>query len=336
MKPSKLSSILMSLLPLGEPVLIPGPPGVGKTSLVEAAVRSLGYDLLVMHPVVSDPTDFKGMPASFLKDGVQVAEFLPFGDLWRMINATRPLVVLMDDVGQAPLAVQAALMQLVLARKINGYAISDHVRFVAATNRRSDKAGVTGLITPLLDRFTTVIELEFDMNDWLGWAIANEQPTDLLAFARFRPDLFNTFEATMDMKKSATPRSIAGMGRILVRTGNDDLELLSGAVGDGFATEFLAFRRTYLGLPKLETLWADPMSVPVPTAPDVMFALMGALAHRSDLTNFAQTVRFLDRVPPEYAVVCIKDAVMRHSEFGGTPAFIDWAERNRAMFGYSK
>lgn len=336
MKPSKLASILEYLLPLGEPVLIPGPPGVGKTSIINQAVRRLDYDELVMHPVVSDPTDFKGMPATFMRDGVQVAEFLPFGDLWRMINATRPLVVVLDDVGQAPLATQAALMQLVLARKINGHAISEHVRFIAATNRRSDKAGVTGLITPLLDRFTAVIELEFDIDDWRTWGFENGMPPELLTFAGFRPDLFSKFEPTMDMRKSPTPRSIAGMGRMLAATGIADFDLLSGAVGDGFATEFIAFRKTYLNLPKLETIWANPEAGVVPTEPDVLYALMGALAHRTDESNFDATVRFIKRVPAEFGVLCIKDALKRNSKLGGTPTFMTWATENRELFGYTR
>ena len=103
---------------------------------------SLKHDLIITHPVVEDPTDYKGMPAVVQGDGGPTASFLPFGELNRMLSATVPTVVMMDDLGQAPPAVQAAVMQLILARQINGRRISDHVSFIAATNRREDRAEV--------------------------------------------------------------------------------------------------------------------------------------------------------------------------------------------------
>src|SRR5688572_14017524 len=211
MKPSAMHSLLTDLAPAHEPVLIVGSPGVGKSDLVKQVAGELSYDLIVTHPVVDDPTDYKGMPAVVTREGLPAAQFLPFGDLWKMIEATEPTLVFMDDLGQAPPAVQAAIMQLILARRINSHAISDHVRFVAATNRRQDKAAVAGLISPLLDRFTTVLTLEFDLDDWVTWGLGNAMPVELLAFARHKPDLMNKFEPNREMKKSPTPRSVAGL-----------------------------------------------------------------------------------------------------------------------------
>ena len=65
----------------------------------------------------------------------------------------------LDDLGQAPMSVQAAAMQLILARRINGFKISDKVIFMAATNRREDKAGVTGILEPVKSRFAWIVEL---------------------------------------------------------------------------------------------------------------------------------------------------------------------------------
>jgi len=337
MKPSQLSSLLIKLLPANEPVLVQGSPGLGKTDTIQKATEKLGYDLIVTHPVVSDPTDFKGMPAIVKrgegKDAIPGAEFLPFGDLNQMIEATVPTVVFLDDIGQAPPAVQAALMQLVLARKVNNHAISDQVRFIAATNRRQDKAAVSGLITPLLDRFSTVITMEFDLDDWVNWGIQNGMPAELLAFARFKPDLMGKFEASKDMKKSTTPRSVASFGR-LVNLGIEDHEVLGGAAGEGFATEFLAFQRTWRELPDREEIYRDPTGVPVPTKIDVLYALMGSLAFGANEKTFAPTVKFLERVKAEFQVLCIKDALSRTPTLKSVPAFAKWAIANKAVFGY--
>ena len=89
----------------------------------------------------------------FVTDGQ--AEFLPFGDLRALIQADKDTVFFLDDLGQAPPTVQAAAMQLILARRINGHHVSDSVTFIAATNRKQDKAGVSGILEPVKSRFAT-------------------------------------------------------------------------------------------------------------------------------------------------------------------------------------
>jgi hypothetical protein len=84
--------------------MIVGSPGVGKSDIVEEAAQSAGAKTIIFHPVISDPTDFKGFP--FAKNGE--ADFLPYGDLKQLIEAKEPTVAFLDDIGQAPPSVQAS------------------------------------------------------------------------------------------------------------------------------------------------------------------------------------------------------------------------------------
>ena len=86
MRPRDLSNLLAIAFKHHRKVLIKGAPGIGKTDLVSQACDAIQFDLLLSHPAVSDPTDYKGMPA-VLADGR--AEFLPFGDLNRLNAASR-------------------------------------------------------------------------------------------------------------------------------------------------------------------------------------------------------------------------------------------------------
>ena len=90
----------------------------------------------MFHPVVSDPTDFKGIPWCFTDatTGKQQAVFIAFEQLEALINATRPTVCFIDDFGQAPAAVQASCMQLLHGGELCGKKISEHVRFFACTH----------------------------------------------------------------------------------------------------------------------------------------------------------------------------------------------------------
>jgi len=97
-------------------------------------------------------------------------------------------------------------MQLILARRINGYKVSDQVTFLAATNRKQDKAGVSGILEPVKSRFVSIVELEPDLEDWAAWAASNSLPAELIAFVRFRPNLLNDFTPSVDITKPR-PRS---------------------------------------------------------------------------------------------------------------------------------
>src|SRR5208337_1991806 len=177
MKPTELYSFLSRAVPSRLPVLIKGAPGIGKTDIVTQACEASSADLIIEHPVVSDPTDYKGIP---FPDGKGDANFLPIGNLKRLLNAESLTVCFFDDIGQAPGSVQAALMQLILARRINGHKVSDNVCFLAATNRRSDRAGVTGMLEPVKSRFVSIVELETDVESWVSWALKAALPIELI------------------------------------------------------------------------------------------------------------------------------------------------------------
>ena len=256
--PSQLVTLLTAAIPARLPVLITGSPGIGKTDITEQVKDILGYDLLTSHPVVSDPTDFKGLP--FANNQSTQATFLPFGDLSIAINATRPLIWFFDDLGQAPQSVQAACMQLFLARRINGHFVSDFVTFIGATNRRTDRAGVSGILEPVKSRFASIVELTPDIDSWSQWAFGAGIPATLIAFLRFRPDLLSNFQPTADMSNSPMPRTWANLAKLetLNLPAQVETAAMAGAVGEGAAVEYIAFRRMFQSLTSIDAILLDP------------------------------------------------------------------------------
>lgn len=334
MKASQLKSLLIFAIANKLPVLVTGKPAIGKSDIIEESCIEAGADLIISHPVVSDPTDYKGLP--FASQGATEASFLPFGDLNRIIKATKPTVFFLDDLGQAAPAVQAAVMQLLLARKINGHKVADCVTFIAATNRREDKAAVSGILEPVKSRFASIIELEVDTNDWCKWALTKgNMPTELVAFIRFRPELLDNFKPTKDMVNSASPRTIAYVGKMQNAGVPADLqyEAFKGAAGEGFAAEYTAFLNIFKNLPNIDQIFLNPDAVDVPTEPAVQYAVSGALAGRINATNADNAFKYIDRLPAEIGVACIKDASMRNPEILTTKAFTVWAvEKGNSLF----
>lgn len=327
MKPSQLTALLAKTIPGRKPVLIKGAPGIGKTDVVTQACQVAGADLIVSHPVVSDPIDFKGMP--FVSDGR--ADFLPFGDLRRVIEATTSTVFFLDDLGQAPPTVQAAAMQLILARRINGHHVADVVTFIAATNRKQDRAGVSGILEPVKSRFATIIELTPDLEDWVSWALKAGLPTELIAFIRFRPALLHNFTPTADITNTPCPRTVANVGGLMTLGLTPDLEFeaYSGAAGEGFAAELMGFLRIFRNLPNPDAVLLNPETADVPTDPATLYALAGALARKASENTMDRLTRYALRLPAEFQVLLIRDAVRHDGQVVNTRAFIDWASKNQ-------
>ncbi len=327
MKPSQLRELLQSAISARMPVLIKGAPGVGKTDLVTQAAETVSAELVVSHPVVDEPIDYKGLPA--IRD--DHAEFLPFGALRRLIDADRPTVYFMDDLGQAPPAVQAAAMQLILARRINGCQVADQVCFMAATNRKKDKAGVAGILEPVKSRFVSIVELEPDVEEWAAWALDHSLPPELIAFIRFRPQLLFDFSPSTEMKNSPCPRTVANVGRLMAMNLTESLEFeaYAGAAGEGFAAEFMGFLKIFRQLPDPRLILVNPEDAHVPDDPATLYAICAALARMAEPGNMDALFTYAAHLPEEFSVLLLTDCERQSPEIVNTRAYAKWAARHQ-------
>lgn len=326
MKPSSLKEVAGKLLKKKHPVLLVGPPGVGKSDIMEQVSDEMDADLVISHPVVSDPVDFKGFP--FVIDGE--ADFIPFGDLKILIEASRLTIFFMDDLGQAPASVQAAAMQLLLARRIGRHMVSPHIAFVAASNRRQDKAGVQGILEPVKSRFVSILNFDVDLEDWVTWALKNKVPPELIGFIRFRPNLLLDFKPSKDMVNSPCPRTVAAVGKVL-QCGIDKknlYEVISGSAGEGFAAEFTGFLKLYETLPDLNAILASPSTAEVPTEAATLYAICIALASKASKKTIGPICEYIKKLPTEFGVLLINDATKMNPEISETKAWMAWTEKN--------
>jgi hypothetical protein len=324
--PSQLVTLLTAAIPARLPVLITGSPGVGKSDIVAQAAELTGAEIILSHPAVADPTDAKGLPWPKADSGE--ATFLPFGELARALKATKPTVWFLDDLGQATPAVQASFMQLILARRVNGHVLPDCVTFVAATNRRIDRAGVSGILEPVKSRFATIVELVTDIDSWCNWAINAGIPPVLIAFLRFRPDLLSDFKPTADMSNSPMPRTWANLAKLEALSLPTQVETaaMAGAVGDGPATEYIAFLRMFQSLTSIDAILLDPAGCKLPTAPNELYATCTALASKATDTNLSRigivATRLMDAGRGEFSALLMRDCIRRTPKLQYTDAFI--------------
>jgi len=320
--------LLQSAIPAGLNVMLEGPPGIGKTDGVGQATQSLAYDLIVSNPQTGDPTDIKGMPDIYGTSGRRVADFIPFGEMAAVFSATRPTVWFLDDFGQAPAAVQAACMQLLLARRSGTHTLPDCVRIVSATNGRSHRGNVQGMLEPVKSRFATIVPVEAHIDDWSPWALGAHINPLVIAHLRTRPDRLSAFQPTADLTNSPSPRTWSSLSRWVNLRLDDDLrmETYSGAVGQADAAEFLAFEAQYQSGVTVDRVLIDPSGAPIPDDPSLLYVLAVGLAYRTDASTLGVIATYLERLVAggqgEFAVLSLQSAVRADSAIQASKDYI--------------
>lgn len=132
---------------IGIPALLWGQPGEGKTSFVEAFHRP-EFPVVTLIASIHDPTDFSGLPV-FERGRMHFAA----PDWSFAFEEQHGGVLFLDELTTAPPSVQAALLRVVLERKVGGKSLPAGVRIIAAANPPDEVAGGWELSPPLANRF---------------------------------------------------------------------------------------------------------------------------------------------------------------------------------------
>jgi len=316
MKASVIIRALQCLLDAQRPAFIWGPPGIGKSDVVHQVADLRQVMLRDLRVILLDAVDLRGLP--YLSDGHTrwaIPDFLP---------REGEGILFLDELNAAPALVQAACYQLVLDRKLGDYAVPPGWAIVAAGNRESDRSVTTRMPTALRNRFVH-LNFEVDRREWKEWALANSIREEVIYFIDFRDELLHQFDR--DANAFPSPRSWAFVSDILKTDPSPSVEyeLIAGAVGNAAATEFVSFLNTYRNLPNIDAILLNPDTEALPAKADAQYAVACALSRRATDSNFDRVCRYLNRMPPEFSVLCVTEAVRRAPDVKHTPAFTRWA-----------
>ncbi|HEY5719394.1 MAG TPA: MoxR family ATPase, partial [Gammaproteobacteria bacterium] len=221
------------------PVMLWGPPGIGKSDLVREVAARHGVPVIDLRLSQLEPSDLRGIP--FRVDGTvewAVPALLP--DRERHGPAG---ILFLDEINAAPPTVSAAAYQLILDRRLGEYQVPPGWAIFAAGNRQGDRGVVYSMPAPLANRFTH-LELEAHLDDWVAWAHAFGIDPRLVGFLRFRPDLLFDFDPSHAVTAFPSPRSWEFAHRALGKFGDDRTLLpaaLQACVGAAAGVELAAY-----------------------------------------------------------------------------------------------
>ena len=241
---------LLKAFQVKRPLFLWGPPGIGKSELVENITRDLGGYMIDLRLGQMEPTDIRGIPF-YNKDSGKMDWAPPVELPDDELASQYPVVVLfLDELNSAAPSVQSAAYQLILNRRIGKYRLPDNVVMVAAGNRESDKGVTYRMPTPLANRFIHQ-EMKVDFASWQEWAVLNKIHKDVVGYLSFaKQDLYD-FDAKSASRAFATPRSWSFVSELLDdECDNDTLtNLIAGTVGEGLAVKFMAHRKVASKMP---------------------------------------------------------------------------------------
>ncbi|MCY0925258.1 MoxR family ATPase [Streptomyces sp. H27-H1] len=355
LRPDKQLEALTLAVAADLPVLLWGEPGIGKTAALTQLAESLDLPLTTVIASVHEPSDFSGLPIVGDDPAEQGVPMAPPDWAVRLVRAGRGLLFL-DELSTAPPAVQAALLRLVLERRIGALRLPPEVRIVAAANPRSSAADGWELSPPLANRF---VHLEWTHDHevvvrglggtWPRATLPRLDPERLpqaVDFARravcgllaARPKLVHQLPSGETRRGGPwpSPRSWEMTLRLIAfataaGSSRDVLSLLvRGTVGDGPGLELLA-SLDRMDLPDPEALLADPAGAVLPERGDlrqaVLEGVVEAVRGRPEKSRWdaawSLLVRALDTGAPDLVVVPASTLAALRREDWDVPASIE-------------
>ena len=286
---------LLKAFKVKRPLFLWGPPGIGKSELVEGIANELGGLMIDLRLGQMEPTDIRGIPF-YNKDNGKMDWSPPVELPDEATAAQYPIVVLfLDELNSAAPSVQSAAYQLILNRRIGKYKLPDNVVMVAAGNRESDKGVTYRMPTPLANRFIHQ-EMKVDFPSWLEWAVNNRVHKDVVGYLSFaKQDLYD-FDAKSASRAFATPRSWTFVSLLLDDASDDDttMNLIAGTVGEGLAVKFMAHRKVAGRMPnpadilsgKVKDLQVKEVSAMYSLVISMCYELKGAIENKVEDKKF--------------------------------------------------
>ncbi|MFA5024275.1 MAG: AAA family ATPase [Patescibacteria group bacterium] len=352
MKLSDAYRIVKDSIKQNTPIMLWGPPGIGKSSLIHQIAEELGRNVLDLRLAQLEPTDLRGVPMPDTKIG-RARWYLPAfwpnraeEDITREVEKTDKNgkktveieivtkkgccpegsgIVFLDEIEKAPISVKNASLQLVLDRAIGTYVLPDDWAIVCAGNREEDGCFSAPLGSALSNRMIH-LDIEADVDAWAMWARDNDVLEDVIGFLHFKPELL--YKQTEE-HAFPTPRSWVMASKLSENSKNvkEQKELISAAVGRGAAQEYTVWQNVYKSVDP-EAIFNGQM--PNFDGKDQSFkyavALAVAFALRKRKTGIKKiednVAAFLNLLSPELRVCLLRQLTLSTMEaMAKSPAF---------------
>ncbi len=356
-----LTKIASRLYKAGNTVSLVGPPGCGKTQVVEhEIVKQLSAEYgeqFGFHDSLAptlDAPDYKGFLLPMKNpDGTAGSAFTRSPELpsKEYLEQHPRGIYFVDELSSAEMLTQKALAPVLLDKRFGNERLPAGWQVWAASNRMSDRAGVVRQPSHVRNRVTE-INLENDALSWAVWAEQNGIHPLIIAWAKQHPTVAFVNEVPATDRPFSTARSLTRAATLLqVDLARDDdgkitemelptdsliMQAVYGDIGEGAAADLFGFLKIHDQLPTLDEIIADPKSAKCPNDLSAGWAAGQMCIHYAKGDNIDKLWQYTERLPKEVQVSMAKSLLERSgSALLNSLALIKWIHANKALINMS-
>ena len=321
--------------------LMRGQPGIGKSWILKTLSAELpDYKVCYIDVANLDLGDL-GMPV--IDRETMVTNYAPNARFGIAPGQTRPVLLMLDELGKATRPVLNMLLPVILEHRLGDVALPTGSIVFATTNLDTDGVG-DNIPAHAYNRMTECVVANPTADMWLEWAANNDVAPEVMAFAKQNPEVFYCYTdlgpkdknpyifspLTGNTRTFCSPRSLEKASNIVRHRdvlGDAFLPALCGTIGEPAAQLMSALVNLADQLPLYETIVKDPHKTKLPKEDSVgaMFILAFMLAGRVNEDDLDAVMVYADRL----GQISFEAYSLFMSSLAGNKAKVGMACKNR-------
>jgi hypothetical protein len=357
---SELRRAMPALLGSGVSIELNSSPGRGKSEFVADTVAAMSkrdfdpekrnngaWGFCSLFLATQTPPDLLGFmfKGSMEYEGRQISVTDPTMPAWMITGNGKPVfdydrgILFLDEFGQGQQDVKAAAAELLLNKRIGKWELPKGWSVIAASNGLKDRSGVTKSLDFVINR-RIEIPITDDLQSWEDWAFAHGVEPLFISFANQNPQVVFSDGVPDKQGPWCTPRSLVLLSRALegmrnekgqISTDKIAQEIAVGTIGGAATAALMAHVKLGHEMPAFEDIVANPMKAICPKEPAAGILITYNLAARITEKTAGPIIKYMERMPKEFAVTFAKAACRRDPTLVYHDAFSDWSNNNASL-----